>query len=230
MFVAGHNLSHHKNLASLKDIARTSKMRFKWNLLNQLLFFFWTIPSVLRTESSWSKKMLKERPRWFFQYSLELVILYGVKIGLLFVDWQAALILVFVPHFYAQWGIVGTNYWQHDGCDMSHAQNHSRNFTNPVLNFFFFNNGFHGLHHKHPTMHWSELPKIYEEEWRPHLHPNLDRKSLAVYLWESCIYPGKRLDYSGNPVVLPTADKDKDQSWVPAVVLAEHKEDMGAIS
>ena len=229
VFVAGHNLSHHKNLASLKDIARTSKMKFRWNFLNQLLFFFWTIPSVLRTESSWSKKMLKEHPKWFSQYLLELAILYGVKIGLLFANFEAALLLIFLPHFYAQWGIVGTNYWQHDGCDMSHPYNHSRNFTSPLLNFFFLNNGFHGLHHNDPTLHWSLLPEVYKKEYRPHLHPNLDRHSLASYVWESCIYPGIRKDFMGAEVVLPDGLENKDESWVSSTDLGGHKQDLGAI-
>jgi hypothetical protein len=61
---------------------------------------------------------------------------------------------------------------------------------------------------------------------RPNLHPNLDRDSLLKYLIEAHIYPGKRLDYLGNPVVLPPKTKDKD--WVNAVKVEQHEEDMAA--
>ena len=33
-YVPGHNLSHHKYTQSEKDFMRTSKVNFKWNLLN----------------------------------------------------------------------------------------------------------------------------------------------------------------------------------------------------
>lgn len=37
-YVPGHNLSHHKYTQSRKDVMRTSKVRFRWNLLNGLFF------------------------------------------------------------------------------------------------------------------------------------------------------------------------------------------------
>src|SRR5690349_22194051 len=33
-YVPGHNLSHHKYTQSRKDVMRTTKTRFRWNLLN----------------------------------------------------------------------------------------------------------------------------------------------------------------------------------------------------
>ena len=39
-FVPGHNLSHHKYTQTPRDRMRTDKMRFRWNLLNQLFFNF----------------------------------------------------------------------------------------------------------------------------------------------------------------------------------------------
>ena len=41
-FVIGHNLSHHQHTGKDQDIARTDKLRFRWNFLNQALFFFIT--------------------------------------------------------------------------------------------------------------------------------------------------------------------------------------------
>lgn len=229
-FVAGHNFSHHKHMATSKDIARTSKLRFKWNLLNQALFFTWTSASILKTEVSWALKMKKERPAWFYQYAIELIAVYGLKFGMLFVDYKLALLLLFLPHQSAQWGIVGTNYWQHDGCDTDHPYNHSRNFNGKILNFFFLNNGFHGLHHDQPCLHWSLLPEVYYQDYVQHVHPNLNRKSLAVYWFESYIYPGKRVDYLGNPVVLVPKEHDIDEDWVYDTVPKDHKDDFGAVS
>ena len=101
-----------------------------------------------------------------------------------------------------------------------------RNFSGKWLNWLIFNNGYHGAHHNKPNLHWSLLPEYHDKYMRPNLHPNLDRDSLLKYLIEAHIYPGKRLDYLGNPVVLPPKTKEKD--WVNAVKVEQHEEDMAA--
>lgn len=224
-FVPGHNFSHHNHTQTEKDQMRTDKMRFKWNFLNQLLFFFVMAPSILRDEQVFANMMRKERPNWYRQYMIEMVIVMGVKIGLLLYDWPKAILLLFLPHFYAAWGIVGTNYWQHDGCDETHRYNHSRNFTGKVLNFFAFNNGYHGMHHDKPGLHWSLLPEYHEKEIAPYIHPSLNRESLLGYLWEAHVYPGKRVDYLGNPIVLKPKKKDVD--WMEDVDLERKKLQLG---
>ncbi len=224
-FVPGHNFSHHNHTQTEKDQMRTDKMRFKWNFLNQLLFFFVMAPSILKDEQTFANMMRKERPNWYRQYMLELVIVMGVKIALLIYDWPKGILLLFLPHFYAAWGIVGTNYWQHDGCDESHRYNHSRSFTGKLLNYFAFNNGYHGMHHDKPGLHWSLLPEYHEKEIAPYIHPNLARESLGAYLWETHVYPGKRVDYLGNPVVLKP--KQKDANWMDDVDLDRKKLQLG---
>lgn len=128
-YVPGHNFSHHKYTQTDKDNIRTTKARFKWNLLNQLFFFYIMSFDILKAETRFARRMKKEKPQWYRQYMLEMLLLNGVKIALLIIDWQKFLLVVFIPHQYAAWGIVGTNYWQHEGCDENHPYNHSRNFT-----------------------------------------------------------------------------------------------------
>jgi hypothetical protein len=148
----------------------------------------------------------------------------GAKIALLFLNWKCAVLFILIPHQYAAWGIVGTNYFQHDGCDENHPYNHSRNFTGSFLNWMLFNNGYHGAHHIKPNLHWSLLPEFHEEKIRPFIHPNLDKESLLSYLVETHIYPAKRLDYLGNPIVLQPAVKDED--WVNGVNISHHQTDL----
>lgn len=224
-YVPGHNFSHHNHTQTTKDKIRTDKLRFRWNFLNQLLFFFWLAPGIIKDEQIFTKLMRKERPNWYRQYVLEMAFVIGIKVALLIVDWPRALMLLFIPHLYAAWGIVGTNFWQHDGCDENHPYNHSRNFTGKFLNYLCFNNGFHGIHHEKPGLHWSLLPEYHEKEIKPHLHPNLDQKSLAVYLFKTCVYPGKRVDYLGNPVVLKPSQKDDD--WMEDIDLERKKLQLG---
>ncbi|MDX2191170.1 MAG: fatty acid desaturase [Bacteroidota bacterium] len=226
-YVPGHNFSHHKYTQTAKDSIRTSKARFKINLFNQLFFFFIMAGDIIKGEIKFVKKMYKSKPAWFLQYMVELVLVFGTKIALLLIDWQKFLLFVFIPHQYAAWGIVSTNYFQHDGCDENHLYNHSRNFTGKWFNWFMFNNGYHGAHHMKPGLHWSLLPHFYETQLRPYIHPSLDRESMIQYLWETHVYPGKRVDYLGNPIKLAPADKDED--WVAEIKVHQHEEDMAVV-
>ena len=226
VYVPGHNFSHHKYTQSDKDSIRTSKARFKINLFNQLFFFFLMSGDILKGELRFASVMRKERPDWFRQYLLEMALVISVKVVLLFINWKCAVLFVLIPHQYAAWGIVGTNYFQHDGCDQEHPYNHSRNFKGKLLNYLLFNNGYHGAHHMKPNLHWSLVPAYHREHLEPNIHPSLNRESLLAYLIEAHIYPAKRLDYLGQPVVLAAATADVD--WVKDVNVGAHKEDMAA--
>jgi beta-carotene hydroxylase len=223
-YVPGHNFSHHKYAQTSKDAIRTSKARFKINLLNQLFFFFIMSRDILAGEIRFARKMYHERPEWFRQYAFEMIIVMSCKVILLFINWKCALLFVFIPHQYAAWGIVGTNYFQHDGCDESHPFNHSRNFVGKGINWFLFNNGYHGAHHMKPNLHWSFLPSYHAEKVAPFIHPSLDQSSLAAYLFATHIYPARRIDYLGKPLVLGEPIKDED--WVKTVNVSAHRTDM----
>ena len=79
-----------------------------------------------------------------------------------------------------------------------------------------------------PGLHWSLLPEYHEKNVAPYAHPNVNRHSLFAYLWEAYIYPGKRLDYLGNPIVLP--DEHGSEDWISRVNIKskKHAEDFGA--
>lgn len=213
-FVPGHNLSHHLHTQSRRDVMRTTKLRFRWNLLNQLLFLPVVAPSITRADASYTRAMRHERPRWYAQWKLEMAIFWSSQVALLLFDWRAFLVYILLPHLFAAWGIVGINYVQHDGCDPEHPYNHSRNLTGSWMNWWFFNNGFHAIHHHKPGLHWSKLPQAHAEEIAPHNHPNLNVPNFATYCWRAYIWPGIRVDYLGKPVVLP--EEGPDESWIPA--------------
>lgn len=207
-YVPGHNLSHHRYTQTDRDIMRTTKLRFRWNLLNQLAFSTVVGPAIMKANIDYVKAMRKERPGWYRQFLIEAAIYVAFLITFLVLDWQKFLLFVLIPHQYAAFGIMGINFIQHDGCDRDHPYNHSRNFTGKLVNWFTFNNGYHGIHHMHPSLHWSKLPEAHARELRPHLHPELDRTSLLAYMWQAYAIPGKRMRYDGTPVVLDPAVPD----------------------
>lgn len=223
MFVPGHNLSHHKYLQTPKDRMRTDKMRFRWNLLNQLFFNFVVGSAIFKDNAEYAKGMRTQRPAWYRQFMLELgVYVLFVLTTLALSFWLDGLIpvrfllFVLIPHQYAVWGIAGINFVQHDGCEPFHPHNHSRNFTGKLVNWFTFNNGYHGIHHMHPGLHWSLTPEAHAKELAPFIDPRLDQKSLLVYCWQAYIWPGKRVRFDGAPVVL--GPMIEDEPWVPAVL------------
>jgi fatty acid desaturase len=223
-FVPGHNLSHHKHTQSRRDVMRTSKMRFRWHLLNGLLFMFRMAPDIMRADSAYAKVMRKEKPGWFFQMVAETAIFYGAMILLGWLDWKAFLLYVFLPHRYAGWGIITMNMLQHDGCDENSRYNHSRNFVGKLVNWFTFNNGYHSIHHHKPGLHWSLLPAAHAREIAPHIHPALDQPSLLAYIWRTFIWPARRTMFDGRPYVLP--DEGPDEDWIPRP--EETPDDLGA--
>lgn len=227
-FVPGHNLSHHKHTQSRRDVMRTSKVRFRWHLLNGLFFMFRMAPDIMRADSLYIKAMRERHPAWFRQMALELGALYGAYAVLIYLDWRAFLLYVFLPHRYAGWGIITMNLLQHDGCDERSEYNHSRNFVGRVVNWCTFNNGYHTIHHETPGLHWSLLPAAHAERIAPLIHPALDQPSLLAYVWRTFIWPGKRLTYDGKPVQLP--DEGPDEDWIPAPRNTPKDVSLGAMS
>ena len=212
-FVPGHNLSHHRFTQSRRDVMRTTKARFRWNLMNLLFFAASVGKSITQADIAYMKTMRTRHPRWFRQLIMELAILYAALAALLWIDWRAALLFVIVPHLFAKWGIITMNLLQHDGCDENSEYNHSRNFTGAVVNWFTYNNGYHTIHHEYPGLHWSKTPERHREEISPHIHPALEQKSLATYLWRTYVWPGTRMTYDGKPYVLP--EEGPDEEWIP---------------
>jgi fatty acid desaturase len=211
-YVPGHNLSHHRYVQQRRDVMRTSKVSFGWNALNILAFFPSVAFDVMRANAKYVAFARDVRKDWFTERQVQTVLTWGVKLALLALDWKKALLFVFVPHLGAVWGVTTVNYLWHDGCDAEHPYNHSRNFVGTLFNWFHFNNGFHGMHHMEPGLHWSLLPARHAELIAPHVHPALEQRSLTVYLIRTFVLETRRLRYDGAPVVLPQEGADED--WI----------------
>jgi fatty acid desaturase len=213
-YVPGHNLSHHRYTQTNRDVMRTSKVRFRYNLFNIMFFILAVAPGITKADSAYARKMYQRSPRWFQQYLIETITFFGTSALLLVLDWKKFLLYWMIPHTYAAWGIVTMNYLQHDGTDDDSAWNHSRNFVGKLVNWWTYNNGYHTLHHIEPGLHWSLLPQEHARRVAPHIDPRLDQKSLLLYSLKAYVWPGRRVRYDGEPVVLPP--KTKDEPWLPA--------------
>mmetsp|Transcript_10631 Transcript_10631/g.17355 ORF Transcript_10631/g.17355 Transcript_10631/m.17355 type:complete len:398 (+) Transcript_10631:483-1676(+) len=210
-YVPGHNLSHHRNLQTKKDIMRTTKMNYRWNFLNGLLF----MPTVLASTSSNDFKYFQvqrsmDRPI-YYQLRLEAVIYVGLQLVLAIHSPKTWFFAYWLPCVVGKYMIISLNMLQHDGADPNSKYNHSRNFVGKELNYFCFNNGYHGIHHMYPGKHWALLKHEHETRVQPHIHPNLDWDNIFVYMFRQFIYPGLRVDYEGK--LVQVMDPGEDEPW-----------------
>jgi len=225
-FVPGHNLSHHKFTQTPRDVMRTTKVRHEHNLINMLEFVPRVGIAIMKNDAVYTGAMRTKHRAWFRQMQIEKYTVLAVTVVLALLDWRKCLAFWVAPHLYAAWGIIGMNYLQHDGCDQEHPYNHSRNFVGRVVNFITFNNGYHGMHHKTPGLHWSLLPAAHIKHIRPYLDPRLDEPNMMAYLIRTFVYPGRRRTFDGKIVLLPP--EIVDENWIPNP--EETPEDLGAIA
>jgi len=216
-YIPGHNLSHHRFTQLREDVMRTTKVTFRWNLLNLLFFFPYVAPAVTAGNYRFMATMRDRAPSWRRQLTNEIVAVWTVKALLLTLNWRLALLYCVIPHVFALWGITTVNFLWHDGCDASHPLNHSRNFMGAAFNWFALNNGYHGMHHGVPGLHWSLLPAAHKVRMVG-IDPRLEEPSMMGYLFKTFIYPGKRMTYDGKPLVVAP---DPDRDWVTALRSAD---------
>jgi len=91
-----------------------------------------------------------------------------------------------LPALMGTYFMMFTNYLQHVGCDPTSPDNHSRNFTSPVHNWFVFDNGLHTVHHEHPGVHWSRYRALHEQR-AARIRPELNQNSLLGYVFKTYV-------------------------------------------
>lgn len=221
-FVPAHNASHHRHLQTTRDVLRTTEVRYTHNGLNLLSYTMRTARHMLATDVAYYKAMARKRSPWFGQLCVEIAAVVLFFAVMLWIDWQRALVFVVVPSQIGLRMIVSLGYPQHDGTDPTSRFNHSRNFTGALFNFIAFNNGFHGVHHARPGLHWSEAPRAHAETFVPHVHPALDQPSMLRFYFVAYVWPAHRVRFDGAPIVLPPSARSE--------VIVESTPDTGAVA
>lgn len=218
--IPGHVLSHHRHTQGVKDAMRTTKMRYKWNLLNLLLFQPTVSLTILKLDWKYMKIQKNLKSRFFTKVCCEWTVLVISQLLLLYTNWAKFLAYIYIPHVFAQWAIVSMNVLQHDGTEhytedtkIQERYNSARNFTGYWLNLFTFNNGFHTIHHFFPTMHWSRLAKEHTRLILPHNHPALNQECMWTYIFYTFISPGLRVKYTGEPMILCDMPVETSVDW-----------------
>jgi beta-carotene hydroxylase len=180
--ITAHNRLHHGSNQDDVDFVRCSLVRFRYNWLNFVVFFFassakmwWNRPDDL---AIWRQT----RPALYRQALIERTAVVALIATLLAIDWRAAVEVFFGPWLFGQWFLVTINLVQHQDCDPHSSHNHSRNLTGRAINWLLLNNGYHTAHHNSPGTHWSELPALHRR-MAPAVDASLNERSLVVCVW-----------------------------------------------
>lgn len=191
-WIPTHNLNHHRYKNGPGDATSTSRFAPADTWAAALAYPMRStraqLPAIVELVQS-----AKERsPRLYRRLELEcaaLVIGHAFALGLAVFLHGAGLgaltygLVLGLPALFAPWAMMFTNYVQHVGCDPSSNDHHSRNFTDPTLNWLLFNAGYHTVHHEHPTAHWSRYAELHERRSAA-VGSDLEHGTLLGYCWQ----------------------------------------------
>ena len=186
-----HLGNHHPRNNRPDDHVRVSLVRFRWNLLNLLLFPFAALAGYARVKSGEMRAWRAAHPALYRQLVLERLALYSIVATMLAARPAETMLYAVLPWAFGQWGIIAINLIQHDGCDPESDVDHSRNYTGRWLNWWVLNNGYHTVHHLRPDLHWSLLPEAHAG-FRGRIDPRLERRSLGADLVAFYVWPARR--------------------------------------
>ncbi|MFY0650955.1 MAG: fatty acid desaturase [Cyclobacteriaceae bacterium] len=185
-WIPTHNRNHHRYNNTEPDYTKTYMVSEKNNLWTLLIYPTLSGMAQQKAVFTYYKSLFGSDWKKFTYYSLQIISLLIFTVGAFILDWQKALIYVFIPQQVSLNAVLVFNYVQHVHADEESEFNHSRNIVGWPLNFFLFNNGLHTIHHMNPALHWSETPAAHAEI-EAKISPELKEKYFFGYLFKAYI-------------------------------------------
>ncbi|MEQ6121742.1 fatty acid desaturase [Reichenbachiella sp. MALMAid0571] len=181
-WIPTHNTNHHRHNNKEPDYTKTYMVSEKNNLWTLLIYPTLSGMAQQKAVFNYYKEQYGKNWEKFTFYTLQIVCLVSWIAVAFIIDWQKALIYVFIPQQVSLNVVLVFNYIQHVHADEESKYNHSRNIVGWPLNFFLFNNGYHTIHHMQSGLHWSETPAAHKKI--EHLiDDNLKEKYMFWYLF-----------------------------------------------
>jgi fatty acid desaturase len=184
VIVYAHNIDHHTHCDSPEDAMWTGHVRTRNHLAR--LFFY---PGV----AAWRYRLVRKKvatatkvknPAFARRVVVQQIFLATAVATMLFFKPLATLMVFIIPWALVHlWGL-NSNFMQHEACEHTHADNHSRNFVGRFFNWMLFNGGYHTIHHERPSLHWSLIPRAHDaraDRIAPHLN-------IRFWAWWMVLY------------------------------------------
>jgi fatty acid desaturase len=196
-WVPTHNQNHHRFTNGDGDVTATTRHTGQDGLL---LFLTYPLSSSrfqlpllrdfvvrsFRVRSSYRARIVTETAALLLGHAAALaafVHVHGVWLG----AWAYGFALA-LPALLGTYWMMLTNYLQHVGCTPTSADQHSRNFVSPLMNWFVFDNGYHTVHHEQPGLHWSRYRALHETR-AARLGADLNAGTLVGYALRRYLAP-----------------------------------------
>lgn len=182
-----HQYNHHRHYRSERDWMHSSLAGEGWGFLRMLRYVWrclW-LPNFENRTPALKHIPAKLTAQIHFDRIVMLLALvfWSFYVGL---GWA---ILLLAAQMTAVSCLMILNLLQHDRCDLSSEAGASRDFYGKVLNFFFFNAGYHTAHHHNINIHWSELPSYHK---KLSINPVYQEESLWPFLWKNYLSPEEK--------------------------------------
>jgi beta-carotene hydroxylase len=229
-WIPTHNQNHHRFVNSKDDVTHTFRHSRDNTLLNALLYPLrsgrWHLPLLLR----FVNEARRRSGRLFLQLVLQSVsipVVHGTCAALAVAEHGLGLGLstyalsMGIPALLAPYFMMFTNYAQHIHCDPASADNHSRNFVSPWVNWLMFDAGYHTVHHENSGTHWSEYAALHRARAAA-IDPALNEHSLLTFCLKNYVFgrllPHLRTRDLSATSLTAQADRGGDRG------LGEHRE------
>jgi fatty acid desaturase len=178
--VETHCYNHHVHIGGPGDWSRPQNSGFGWGLIRCLRYAVMTAVRMGRGRRAPEARRIT--PRLRTRLRVEQSLLYPTAVIACALAPRIFLCFTLPTWIGGTVLFMGVNLLQHDECEPNSKIDHSRDFTSPLLNWFFFGGGFHTAHHLRPGVHWSELAELHARTVAPHKRADLTEYSMVGFL------------------------------------------------
>ena len=188
-WIPTHNQNHHRFHNGEGDITATARHAPTDSLLGALTYPLassrYQVPALVRFVSAAFRT--RSARAWRIVLEIAVVLLGHAALLALAVALhgprRGGVVYFFalgLPALFGTYWMMLTNYLQHVGCDPTSEHAHSRNFVSPAWNWVVFDNGYHTVHHEHPSLHWSRYRELHR--WREQqIPPELKQATILGF-------------------------------------------------
>jgi fatty acid desaturase len=175
---AVHMLNHHRCYRTKDDWSHYSLAGDGTGLRRTLTYYVNATLNIARRRSTLPLTLEDRR-----ELRIEYTIFFLWLLGWLIFDFAAAAIVFASAYLGGQFILLIANLINHDHCDLGSPFNLARTFDSRWENWLFLNHGFHAVHHRRTTLHWSRLRQVHESHFRDKSDPDLQSHSFLAYFF-----------------------------------------------
>jgi fatty acid desaturase len=173
-----HMLNHHKSYRTTEDWSHYSLAKDGRGLRRSLTYY---LNATLRIGTK--RKTLRMTAEDRQQLRIEYGFFFAWVFAWLTYDFSAAAIVLAIGYLGGQFILLIGNLINHDQCDLGSPYNLARNFHSRIENWIFLNHGYHTVHHRRTTLHWSKLRAVHDSHFRDKCDPALQNRSFLAYFF-----------------------------------------------